>query len=70
MALDNPGWSVDIDLADTDLESRPFEDASDMVAQDWSMCSASDAQFQARGSPAMLGALLRVFLTWAYAPSN
>jgi len=70
MALDNPGWSVDIDLADTDLESRPFEDASDMVAQDWWMCSVSDAQFQARGSPAMLGALLRVFLTRAYASSN
>jgi hypothetical protein len=68
--LDNPGWSVDIDLADTDLEIRPFEEASDMVPEDWWMCKVRDAQFQGRGSPAMLGALLRVFLNWAYAPSN
>ena len=63
--LDNPGWSVIIDLADTNLEGRQFEDTGDRAGQDWWMCRVRDTQFQGSGGPAMLGVLLRAFLTWA-----
>ena len=64
--LDNPGWSLEINLSGTDLEHREFRPIGDLEpTDDWWSCRVKDGKFAAHGGPAMLGVLLRVFLTWA-----
>ena len=64
--LDNPGWSVEIDLAETDLEPRPFAELRDMAPErTWMVCRVSEGKFRGAGGAPMLGAILRVFLDWA-----
>ena len=66
--LDNPGWTLEIDLSDTELEGRPFtpvhrgdseEDAT------WLHCSVSDGKFHAAGGVQDLPDMLEAFLQWA-----
>ncbi|HSQ31341.1 MAG TPA: immunity 53 family protein [Gemmatimonadaceae bacterium] len=64
--LDNPGWHVEIDLAETGLENRIFPAAADLASeQDWIDCKVVEAQFRGAGGPAMLGRILRMFLDWS-----
>lgn len=64
--LDNPGWSIAIDLVDTSLEGRAFSPIRDMSSEhDWVMCRVSDRKFLGHGGPLMLGRILRAFLDWA-----
>jgi hypothetical protein len=65
--LDNPGWSVDIDLEGTPLETRPFAEIKDMSAErDWYICRVTEGKFRGDGGPLMLGRILRAFLDWAH----
>jgi len=64
--LDNPGWTVTIDVADTAITDRPFtaiRRSDDEL--DWIQCEVRDRKFEGRGGPLMLEEILRVFLTWA-----
>jgi hypothetical protein len=64
--LDNPGWSIEIDLAETELQDRPFVPIRDMdSANAWVMCRVADGRFLGDGGSLMLGRMLRVFLDWA-----
>ncbi len=64
--LDNPGWSLSVDLAGTELETRPYAPASVQRAEDdWFRCSVSEGRFQAFGGPRNLVDLLESFITWA-----
>jgi hypothetical protein len=64
--LDNPGWSLDVDLADTPLARRPFTEVADLEPRrDWLICRVSDGRFEARGGPFMLDRMLGVFAAWA-----
>ena len=67
--LDNPGWSVDIELTGTDLIDAPF-DAVNRTESDreWIDCRVREHRFEGRGGPHMLGAIIRTFLQWATAP--
>lgn len=60
--LDNPGWSVIIDLNDTNLENLEREyrliENSD---EDWYALSIKDSKFQASGDPFKLEILLQKF---------
>jgi len=56
--LDNPGWMVDIDLHQTDLEDRPFSTVNyGAVAEsiensgEWLNCAVDDKVFKGRGGP-------------------
>ena len=66
--LDNPGWMVKIDLAETTLEQKPFEPLyrgdSDTDA-DWIVCKLDAKQFVGYGGASNLSELLRIFLDWA-----
>jgi hypothetical protein len=65
--LDNPGWSVEVDLAGTPLAGRAFPSVRDMApAREWLSCEVSGDTFRGAGGPPMLGRILRVFLDWAY----
>ena len=72
--LDNPGWVVEVDLTDTDLESTPFERYEDMMEEpEWLACWRDDrsshsearAVFKATCGPTRLENALEVFLDWA-----
>jgi len=70
--LDNPGWIVKINLADTDLERRPFRELSygtgvdsKPIDEDWLVCKVENNIFHGAGGPSKLRELIRVFLDWA-----
>lgn len=64
--LDNPGWSIQINLADTLLEDQPFQEVS---ADDgngmWLSCRVEDGSFRGLGDPSQLSRILETFLAWA-----
>src|SRR5215208_5677629 len=64
--LDNPGWTGEIDVAETPLEGRAFP-AIDRVAAGpaWMKCWVSEGKFRGVGGPLTLGRILRAFLDWA-----
>lgn len=66
--LDNPGWTLEIDLQETELAERSFEPLSRGNSEDdsdWIHCKVEKAKFTATGGVNNLTELLRVFLTWA-----
>ena len=66
--LDNPGWSVKIDLQDTLLESAPFPAFEDKQSDSrWIVCKVENAQFHGAGDPDRLGDILDAFTRWARA---
>jgi hypothetical protein len=69
--MDNPGWSLTIDLAGTDLESAPFPEHSYGVGlgseannYEWLSCKTEGKQFKAYGGPHKLEEMIKVFLEW------
>jgi len=69
--LDNPGWSIEIDLTDTDLETKPFESIEEGVGAEsieddpnWYACKVRDNKFICHCGPLMLTNVLRMFLNW------
>src|SRR5215470_11684319 len=64
--LDNPGWSVTIELAETNIADRPFAKVERLEHDtDWIHCEVRDQKFEGRGGAFMLEEILRVFLAWA-----
>ena len=64
--LDNPGWTVTIDLDDTPLRDQTFtvvERTSD--EREWIACRVEGRQFRGAGGPHMLGAIIEEFVKWA-----
>jgi hypothetical protein len=64
--VDNPGWSVSIDLTSTPLEMAtmdPIETGG--VSSRWIRCEVKERKFLGHGAPTMLGEILRVFREWA-----
>jgi hypothetical protein len=70
--LDNPGWSIEIELTDTKLMNKAFsvhtygvhEHSADS-GNDWIHCKVEDNKFIGNGGPAKLEEILNVFLSWA-----
>ncbi len=69
--LDNPGWRVEIDLAETELEHRTFTRVAVLEPEvEWIQCEVADGKFRGFGGTPMLGRILRTFLDWAAAPAS
>jgi hypothetical protein len=50
--LDNPGWHLRIDLADTPLDKKNFEPIKiEKSETDWFACKVSDHKFEGFGGP-------------------
>jgi len=65
--LDNPGWSIEVNLEGTPLEGVSFDPIHDMApAREWLTCRVEDGKFQGAGGAPMLGTLIRTFLAWAH----
>ncbi|WP_326513769.1 immunity 53 family protein [Clostridium intestinale] len=64
--LDNPGWSVDIDLIETSLEGKLFNTIQIYNSDDdWIHCSVVDDVFRGRGSVDKLERIIILFKEWA-----
>lgn len=70
--LDNPGWSVKIDLKGTILENSKFTPTRYGIAEDsesennnWLDCKVTDNQFKGYGGPFKLEEIIETFLNWA-----
>jgi len=61
--LDNPGWRVKIDLADTSLEELEINQlVIDNGKDDWMHCRKEGRQFYGHGDPSKLERILLFFL--------
>ncbi len=63
--LDNPGWSVTIDLADTALEDKTFEEYEVTNSDDdWIHCRVKAEHFEGFGDPSKLKEIILKFMEW------
>ena len=70
--LDNPGWSLTVDLTDTALSGKPFAEKTygtgpnaPTSGNEWLHCKVENEQFLATGGPTKLGVMITIFLAWA-----
>jgi hypothetical protein len=64
--IDNPGWSLDVDLTDTHLEGAIFDSVEiERSDSDWVNCRVEDRVFKGRGGALNLIEILSMFLVWA-----
>ncbi|WP_281544833.1 immunity 53 family protein [Grimontia sp. SpTr1] len=65
--LDNPGWSIKIDLSETSLDKQTFTTVEVDYESDknWIFCKVENNQFIGACGPLKLEAMLNVFLDWA-----
>ena len=63
--IDNPGWSLRIELVDTSLEAADFSEVLiERSENDWVHCKVEKSVFQGYGGPENLGEILGLFLDW------
>jgi hypothetical protein len=60
--LDNPGWTIKIDLTDTCLQNLAYEKQVDNGRFDWMFIKVVKKFFEASGDPSKLSILLSIFL--------
>ena len=64
--LDNPGWKIDINLIDTELEDKVFETIQiKRTEHDWIYCEIKNNVFKGGGGPENLEEILIIFKEWA-----
>ena len=65
--LDNPGWTLDVELADTSLAGRHFATLKQDMEHptEWIHCSVSDLKFRGACGPLKLESVIEIFLAWA-----
>jgi hypothetical protein len=62
--LDNPGWSVTIDLSGTSLENIRFQTYQENKGEeDWIFCETNGNKFIGRGDAAKLQTILEIFVS-------
>jgi hypothetical protein len=64
--LDNPGWSLRVDLADTPLSDREYERAeAHRTEDDWVVSWRADRCWRAACGPLNLAEAVAAFVDWA-----
>ena len=64
--LDNPGWTVAVDLSGTTMEGARFDEVDERWRSegDWIDCRVEGDRFRGAGGPRNLLEILRVFREW------
>jgi hypothetical protein len=60
--VDNPGWSVTIELNETPFDNSNFEKSFDNGDDDWMTVRVRDKKFEGHGDANKLDAILKIFL--------
>lgn len=65
--IDNPGWSLKVELKDTYLYEVEFKPQRIQRQNegDWVLCNVEDGEFHGYGGPNNLGEIIEIFLIWA-----
>jgi hypothetical protein len=64
--IDNPGWSITINLVGTKLEGKHFPIVEiENNDTDWLYCTVKDQKFQGDGGVRNLTEILKIFISWA-----
>ncbi len=64
--IDNPGWSITINLVGTKLEEKHFSIVEiENNDTDWLYCTVKNQQFQGDGGVRNLIEILQIFINWA-----
>jgi len=65
--LDNPGWTINIDLLETNLLDTQFEEINIQRENehDWVQCKKIDHVFDGACGPKNLEEMISIFLNWA-----
>ena len=64
--IDNPGWSIKIDLQDTELQNKQFNRIHvEHTENDWIICFVEESSFQGACGPTNLLEVLMIFQKWA-----
>jgi hypothetical protein len=64
--LDNPGWTFTVELTDTELVDRVFDEVrAERSNDDWYLCRVRNRVFEGFCGPKNLNDLIAVFLNWA-----
>ena len=67
--LDNPGWSVEIDLTDTCLQNGTIKISEDNGEDDWYIIETKDKKYIGNGDFSKLNKILEIFFE-AFLPQN
>ena len=63
--VDNPGWTVKIDISDTEIEEKLFNEIDyEKGEDDWMFCFIKNNIFEGHGSSGKLQEILTVFKDW------
>lgn len=69
--LDNPGWSLAIDLDATSVSEKDFRNFQiERTADDWISCKVEHKQFQAACGPLNLTEVIGIFRAWVTGTSG
>ena len=60
--LDNPGWTIKINLSDTCLQDLQYDKQIDNGTVDWLFIKVADKVFEASGDPNKFSIILAIFL--------
>jgi Immunity protein 53 len=64
--LDNPGWSLKIDIENTTLSERDLVEVKQENSDtDWLIARRNGQTFEAFGGPMNLDDMIEIFLNWA-----
>jgi hypothetical protein len=64
--LDNPGWSITVNLEGTELEAALFAEVTRLEPERaWLACKIEEKQWRGVGGPHMLAEILDTFVRWA-----
>lgn len=66
--IDNPGWSLKVDLIGTNLQNKMFQKIRiDRTENDWIRSFIEDGIFEGVGGPFNLPEILKIFCDWTVA---
>ena len=60
--IDNPGWTIKINLSDTCLQDLKYDKQIDNGTFDWLFIKVADKTLEAVGDPSKLSIFLTIFL--------
>ena len=64
--IDNPGWSLSINLEDTEIENKKFRKLEiERSESNWLVCFIRDNKFEGRCGACNLPEVLKIFRNWA-----
>ena len=71
VTLDNPGWLIEIDVLETDLENKAFTVVDiDNSDDDWIRCEVKNGKFVGVGDKTKLSDIINIFKEWCHNAQN